>query len=113
MGKGGPVNLSVVFYEFFPARYCILSFLVFLFVCSVLVVFFVVFASFLFLCSLGSFVDVLMMFCCPAEHVSEWQPRILYGYTYSKSMDQRGDFTNYARGQLNTEKGYFPVHVRA
>ena len=38
---------------------------------------------------------------------------ILYGHTYSKSMDQPGKVANPARGQLNKEIGYFPVRVRA
>ena len=33
----------------------------------------------------------------------------MYGYTYSKSMDQPGKVANPARGQLNRENGYFSV----
>ena len=33
--------------------------------------------------------------------------------TYSKSMDQPDKVANPARGQLNSENGYFPVRVRA
>ena len=33
--------------------------------------------------------------------------------TYSKSMDEPGKAANPARDQLNREKGYFPVRVRA
>ena len=32
---------------------------------------------------------------------------------YGRSMDQPGEVTNPARGQLNRENGYFPVRVRA
>ena len=38
---------------------------------------------------------------------------VLYGHTYSRSKDQPGKVANPARGQLNREKGYFPVPVRA
>ena len=38
---------------------------------------------------------------------------ILYGHTYSKSMDQPGKVANPARDQLNREDEYFPVRVRA
>ena len=37
----------------------------------------------------------------------------MYGHTYSKSMDQPGKAANPARGQLNREKGYSPIRVRA
>ena len=37
----------------------------------------------------------------------------MYGHTYSKSMDQPGKVANPACGQLNREKEYFPVHLRA
>ena len=33
--------------------------------------------------------------------------------TYSKSKDQAGKIDNPARGELNREKLYFPVRVRA
>ena len=35
----------------------------------------------------------------------------MYGYTYSKSMDQPGKAANPASGQLNRENEYFPVCV--
>ena len=38
---------------------------------------------------------------------------ILYGYTYSKSMDQPGKVASPARGQLNRKNENFPVRVRA
>ena len=38
---------------------------------------------------------------------------IMYGHTYSKSMNQPGKVANPARSQLNRENGYFPVPVRA
>ena len=40
-------------------------------------------------------------------------PDVMYGHTYSKSMDQPGKVGNPARGQLNRENEYFPVRARA
>ena len=37
----------------------------------------------------------------------------MYGHTHSKSIDQPGTVANPARGELNRENEYFPVHVRA
>ena len=38
---------------------------------------------------------------------------VLYGHTYSKSMDQPDKVANPARGQLNRKNENFPVPVRA
>ena len=35
----------------------------------------------------------------------------MYGHTYSKGKDQPGKVANPARGRLNREDRYFPVHV--
>ena len=40
-------------------------------------------------------------------------PHFMYGHTYRKSTDQPGKVAKPARGQLNREDKYFPVHVRA
>ena len=40
-------------------------------------------------------------------------PNIMYGHTYSKSMDQPGKVAHPARGQLNRENELFPVRVRS
>ena len=95
-----------------------------------------------FLCSHWSLVDVPLIFFCPADHVPDWQPRVLLGmvearsvnvkkttttllllyktvyvcmyrHTYSNSMDQPGKVASPARGQLNRENEYFSVRVRA
>ena len=49
-------------------------------------------------------------FPCSADHEQDWQPHpddpysaIMYGHTYSKSVDQPGKVANPARGQLNRE----------
>ena len=46
-------------------------------------------------------------------NIGEKPTVIMYGQTYSKSMDQPGKVTNPARGQLHKENVYFPVRVRA
>ena len=40
-------------------------------------------------------------------------PDIMYGHTYSNSMDQPGKVASPARGQLNRKNENFPVRVRA
>ena len=40
-------------------------------------------------------------------------PDIMYGHTYSKSMDQPCKVAHPAHGQLNRENELFPVRVRA
>ena len=47
------------------------------------------------------------------ETVMESYVNMMYGRTYSKSMDQPGKVANPARGQLKRESEYFPVRVRA
>ena len=38
-------------------------------------------------CSRWSFVDVPLIFFCSADHVSDWQPRILLGMVEARSVD--------------------------
>ena len=38
---------------------------------------------------------------------------VMYGHTFSKSMDQPGKVASPVRGQLNRKNEYFPVRVRA
>ena len=40
----------------------------------------------LFSCSRSSFVDVPLIFSCPAGHVQDWQPRILLGMVEARSV---------------------------
>ena len=42
-----------------------------------------------FFCSHWSFVDVPLIFFCPADHVRDWQPRILLGMVEARSVDVR------------------------
>ena len=40
-----------------------------------------------FFCSPWSFVDVPLIFFCPADHVPDWQPRILLGMVEARSVN--------------------------
>ena len=57
---------------------CILLFL-FLSLCRFLFVFF--------FCSHWSFVDVPLIFFCPADHVPNWRPHILLGLVEARSLN--------------------------
>ena len=49
---------------------------------------FVVFCVFVFFfCSHSSLVDVPLIFFCPADHVPDWQPRILLGMVEARSVN--------------------------
>ena len=54
--------------------------------CSFLFVVFVLFRS-VFFCSRRSFVDVPLIFFCPADHVPDWQPRLLLGMVEARSVN--------------------------
>ena len=57
---------------------CILLFL-FLYLCRLCVC--------VFLCSHWSLVDVPLIFFCPADHVPDWQPRVLLGMVEARSVN--------------------------
>ena len=40
-----------------------------------------------FLCSHWSLVDVPLIFFCPADHVQDWQPRVLLGMVEARSVN--------------------------
>ena len=42
---------------------------------------------FVFLCSHWSLVDVPLIFFCPADHVPDWQPRVLLGMVEARSVN--------------------------
>ena len=69
-------NYRVPFF-FWQVYFCHCSFL------------FVVSVSFryVFFCSRWSFVDVPLTFFCPADHVPDWQPRILLGMVEARSLN--------------------------
>ena len=45
------------------------------------------FSFVLFSCIRWSFVDVPLIFSCPADHVPDWQPRILLGMVEARSVN--------------------------
>ena len=53
--------------------------------CSFLFVVFCVFVFFF--CSHWSLVDVPLIFFCPADHVPDWQPRVLLGIVEARSVN--------------------------
>ena len=57
---------------------------VFCYSCSFL---FVVCVFCVFLCSHWSLVDVPLIFFCPADHVPDWQPRVLLGMVEARSVN--------------------------
>ena len=56
--------------------------------------FFVLFLLYLF-CSRWSFVDVPLIFFCPADHVPGWQPRILLGMVEARSANVKKTTTTF------------------
>ena len=58
---------------------------VFCYSCSFLFVVFCVFVFFF--CSHWSLVDVPLIFFCPADHVTDWQPRVLLGMVEARSVN--------------------------
>ena len=69
---------------------CILLFL-FLSLCRFF--FFCVFVFFF--CSHWSLVDVPLIFFCPADHVPDWQPRVLLGMVEARSVDVKKATTDW------------------
>ena len=54
--------------------------------CCVSSLYFIVFVCVFFFCSHWSLVDVPLIFFCPADHVPDWQPRILLGMVEARSV---------------------------
>ena len=48
-----------------------------------------------------SFVDVLLIFFCPADHVPDWQPRILLGMVEARSVNVKKTTTTVRGKKLN------------
>ena len=51
-----------------------------------------------FSCSHWSFVDVPLIFFCPADHVPDWQPRILLGMVEARSVNVKKTTTTTTTG---------------
>ena len=60
-----------------------------------------------FLCSHWSLVDVPLIFFCPADHVPDWQPRVLLGMVEARSVNVKKTTTTIQNvrisGYVNTE----------
>ena len=48
-----------------------------------------------FLCSHWSLVDVPLIFFCPADHVPDWQPRVLLGMVEARSVNVKKTTTDF------------------
>ena len=51
-----------------------------------------------FLCSHWSLVDVPLIFFCPADHVPDWQPRVLLGMVEARSVNVKKTTTTTTGG---------------
>ena len=82
--------------------------LYFCYSCSFLFAVFCVFVFFF--CSHWSLVDVPLIFFCPADHVPEWQPRVLLGMVEARSVNVKKTTTTesvvYDPLSLATDSGY-------
>ena len=57
-----------------------------------------------FLCSHWSLVDVPLIFFCPADHVPDWQPRVLLGMVEARSVNVKKTTTTILLNQLERAK---------
>ena len=55
-----------------------------------------------FLCSYWSLVDVPLIFFCPADHVPDWQPRVLLGIQYFWTKSSRLRYSNNSIEKLSS-----------
>ena len=55
-----------------------------------------------FLCSHWSLVDVPLIFFCPADHVPDWQPRVLLGMVEARSVNVKKTTTTTTSRCLST-----------
>ena len=55
-----------------------------------------------FLCSHWSLVDVPLIFFCPADHVPDWQPRVLLGMVEARSVNVKKTTTTTVSGSSSS-----------
>ena len=60
-----------------------------------------------FLCSHWSLVDVPLIFFCPADHVPDWQPRVLLGMVEARSVNVKKTTTTELPGRPTTKGSFF------
>ena len=58
-----------------------------------------------FLCSHWSLVDVPLIFFCPADHVPDWQPRVLLGMVEARSVNVKKTTTTGSHSDLTEPYG--------
>ena len=56
-----------------------------------------------FLCSHWSLVDVPLIFFCPADHVPDWQPRVLLGMVEARSVNVKKTTTTTKKLKTKTK----------
>ena len=56
-----------------------------------------------FLCSHWSLVDVRLIFFCPADHVPDWQPRVLLGMVEARSVNVKKTTTTTTTYEISPE----------
>ena len=67
-----------------------------------------------FLCSQWSLVDVPLIFFCPADHVPDWQPRVLLGMVEARSVNvKKTTTTTRYRKDLQVSPGNGNVSIFA
>ena len=67
---------------------------VFCYSCFFLFVVFFLCVFVFFFCSHWSLVDVPLIFFCPADHVPDWQPRVLLGMVEARSVNVKKTTNN-------------------
>ena len=65
-----------------------------------------------FLCSHWSLVDVPLIFFCPADHVPDWQPRVLLGMVEARSVNVKKTTTTTVLSNVNPARGHKEVVLR-
>ena len=67
-----------------------------------------------FLCSHWSLVDVPLIFFCPADHVPDWQPRVLLGMVEARSVNvKKTTTTTVAQPAYHCSYLYVALHSTA
>ena len=62
-----------------------------------------------FLCSHWSLVDVPLIFFCPADHVPDWQPRVLLGMVEARSVNVKKTTTTTTCSGKAIKHGVIPA----
>ena len=64
-----------------------------------------------FLCSHWSLVDVPLIFFCPADHVPDWQPRVLLGMVEARSVNVKKTTTTTCTTIRTANVGFVYVRI--